>query len=141
MAIPGYRWVRGLVPEQVYEHASRAKGARTWDDHLAAVLGSAHSAAAGTETVAPGLHLPQPSTLGRPAAPPLDLSASTAPTVVEVTTEPNNAPSVEPPTPLDRWRTADEIMRDQGHAEYQHGVLIGVGALLAGAASVSARGE
>ncbi len=38
MAIPGYRWVRGLVPADVYEHASREKKGRTWDEHLAALL-------------------------------------------------------------------------------------------------------
>jgi|HubBroStandDraft_1064217.scaffolds.fasta_scaffold3191995_1 hypothetical protein len=36
MAIPGYRWIRGLVPEATYDAASKAKDAAgaTWDDAL-----------------------------------------------------------------------------------------------------------
>jgi hypothetical protein len=34
MAIPGYRWVRGLVREHRYEEALRAKADKTWDEWL-----------------------------------------------------------------------------------------------------------
>ena len=34
MAIPGYRWVRGLVRQQRYEQALREKGEKTWDEWL-----------------------------------------------------------------------------------------------------------
>ena len=34
MAIPGYRWVLGLVREHRYEQALKEKGVKTWDEWL-----------------------------------------------------------------------------------------------------------
>ncbi len=131
MAIPGYRWVRGLVPAEVYEHASRQKAGRTWDDHLAAVLRAATTATANTDSTSGTTDAdtsPTPPTLA-----PVDVPAAFP--------RNDSTGSTEAERPLDLWRTADEVLRDHGSPDCQHGVLIGVGADLRGTAHVTGRGE
>jgi hypothetical protein len=48
---------------------------------------------------------------------------------------------VEPAAVIDRWKTADELLRDDGHPACQHGVLIGASAALAGSATVAVESE
>jgi hypothetical protein len=122
MAIPGYRWVRGLVPADVYEYASREKGGRTWDDHLAAVLRPPQ-----IEIVDGGASA---AMAAQPFRPPQTLVAA----IVEDAPPRVSTERVEPDTQVDPWVTADEILRDSGEPTFQRGVIIGVGATLSGSA-------
>ena len=48
---------------------------------------------------------------------------------------------VEPTSGVDRWMTADELLRDDGHPDCQHGVLIGAGVSIRGAAVFTVESE
>src|ERR1700685_2452906 len=102
MAIPGYRWIRGLVPEATYDAASKVKDlARvTWDDAIATSL------ALYVECLAPK-HIVQ---VAGPAA-------ASATTVIDAAAQ--DVPSVAadpttPETPIS-LSSVEEIQRREGH--------------------------
>jgi hypothetical protein len=131
MAIPGYRWIRGLVPEATYNAASKAKDVArvTWDDAVATALALYIERAAQRPTIG------SPT----PAAEAPKLSSAIVPDIPGDHVE---ALEVEAaPTFATIARSADEFLRDLGHEGYQRGIALQASATLSGAAVFTAKVE
>jgi hypothetical protein len=114
--IPGIRWIRAAVQSSLYDEVGSEKGRErglTWDDLMSQALRSWVE----QRRVARSMVVQPPTAAVTPA------------TVVEPR-------STTAPVP-----SSDEILRDEGHPSYQHGIRLRASATLSGEASIAAEGK